>query len=584
MITITAESIPRLRRLVRFADKAAEALLGDHVATLCRPEGRAWQQVKHNVARTVYRGRISGAEIYLKHYHSPSPVHRIARGLGFSDAMREMRFAKHLSRRGVSTPPVLAAMCHDGIEWLATAALPSVISAEKWHQEQLSRGPAGRRNIQRAIAALAETVGRMHVSGVIHRDLHCGNILLGTDTPEAQPVLVDLHRARRRRKLSRRARAANLAQLLHDRRDFTTRTERLRFLKHYLLASRSAGTTRGWQIMIEEFARRHTARQYAQRDHRTSGNNRYFARLTIPGGWRGHAVLESKRRLAGSQAAELAFTAEDWQQALTKPQDLFSGQDVEVVKDSPGTLVVRRRLQVGGHNLDVFLKRRRRKQAWKIIADCFRPARAVRAFKLGHALLTRRIATALPLAALEHRAGPLLMDNILVTEAVDGLRLNKFLETHLGQQSRSANPLDSAQQRQLARHVLWELGRLVQRLHDSSFAHRDLKAPNLLVRWQSGQMPEVILVDLDGLKRVRHLSARRGFQGLMRLNVSLLNCPCVNHAGRLRMLLGYLRRPGCGRINFKPYWRVLEKWSAKKIARQIRARRSRQKAVRRPAA
>jgi hypothetical protein len=69
----------------------------------------------------------------------------------------------------------------------------------------------------------------------------------------------------------------------------------------------------------------------------------------------------------------------------------------------------------------------------------------------------------------------------------------------------------------------------------------------------------------------------------MRLNVSLLACPTVNQAGRLRMLLGYLRRPGCGRIDFKPYWRVLEEWSQKKIRRQIRSRRKRQKAARRPA-
>jgi hypothetical protein len=98
-----------------------------------------------------------------------------------------------------------------------------------------------------------------------------------------------------------------------------------------------------------------------------------------------------------------------------------------------------------------------------------------------------------------------------------------------------------------------------------------------------GSAPEVVLLDLDGLSRWRHLSTARRFQGLMRLNVALLNCPTVNHAGRLRMLLGYLRRPGCGRIDFKPYWRVLETWSQKKIQKQIRARRTRQKAVRRPA-
>lgn len=89
-------------------------------------------------------------------------------------------------------------------------------------------------------------------------------------------------------------------------------------------------------------------------------------------------------------------------------------------------------------------------------------------------------------------------------------------------------------------------------------------------------------IDLDGLKRMPILTARRRLQGLMRLNVSLLNCPVVNRAGRLRMLLGYLRRPGMGRIEFKTSWRVLEDWSARKLRGQISSRRRRQKAVRHP--
>jgi len=88
------------------------------------------------------------------------------------------------------------------------------------------------------------------------------------------------------------------------------------------------------------------------------------------------------------------------------------------------------------------------------------------------------------------------------------------------------------------------------------------------------------LLELDGLRRVRFLSARARFQGLMRLNVSLLKCPVVNRAGRLRMLVGYLRRPGRGPINFKPYWRLLEDWSARALRRRIRSRRKRQRAAR----
>jgi len=293
--------------------------------------------------------------------------------------------------------------------------------------------------------------------------------------------------------------------------------------------------------------------------------------------------------MAGSRAAEMEFAAEAWREALRRPEALLAdGEGVEVIKDSPSSRVVRRKLRVGTHELDVFIKQYRRKALWKVLADCLRPSRAVRAFRSGHALLARHIPTALPLAALNRRAGPLLHDSILLTEACEGTPLKPFLTTWLARQPRvgaayGGAPLPPAQQWQLAQEVLGQLGRLIQRLHDNNFAHRDLKSGNLMIRWEPGEAPEVVLLDLDGLSRKRHLSTSRRFQGLMRVNVSLLNCPTVNHAGRLRMLLGYLRRPGCGRLDFKPYWRVLETWSQKKIQRQIRSRRKRQRAVRRPA-
>jgi len=574
-------------RGVRFADDEARALLAGVLPTLDCP-GDDFERVKQGITRTVYRGRAAGQDLYLKHFHPKMLLHRIARRLGVSHAMRELRFSRFLGDHGVPVPRALAAVCRGDTEWVATATVESAEQGDRWHEEQLARDAAGRRAIRAATVELARVIAAMHDAGVLHGDLHCGNVLVRTDTPEPKLVLTDLHRVRRCRWLSRRARAANLAQLLHDRRDLTTRTERLRFLKHYLAASRVGGAVRGWRILIEERARRHSARQYAKRDRRITGTNRYFTRLRLGDGWRGHAMLASKYALGGSRAAAMAFRADDWRAVLADPEALLTGPDVTVVKDSPTSLVVRRRIEVGGQEIDVHIKRTRRKRPWKILLDCLRRARSIRAFRLGHELLNRRVATALPLVALEQRRGAFLLDSLLIAETVEGAPLSTFLDKHLQPGGGDDRPLGPAEQRSLAQAVLWQLGRLVQRLHDHSYAHRDLKAPNLLVRWDrrgdEPPSPEIVLVDLDGLRRMWHLSAKRRFQGLMRLNVSLLKCPVVTHAGRLRMLQGYIRRPGLGRVNFKPYWRVLADWSGRKLTQQIRSRRKRQKAVRRPQA
>ncbi len=570
---------------MRFADAHAAALLREHVETLRDPEAAGWTRVKRNASRTVYRGSIAGVEIYVKQFHPRAPLHRLAQRVGVSGALRELHWATVLRERGVETPLPLAAQCHASGEWVATRAVLSAQPADEWHEEQLRHGTQGLARIQQALAALAGLIGRMHAAGIMHEDLHCGNVLIREEGEVPHAVLMDLHRVSRRGGgLSRRLRAKNLAHLLHDRSDFTTRSQRLRFLKHYLRESGAGGTLRGWQLLVEHMGRRHTRGQLASRDRRVVGRNKYFSPLRLPGGWRGHVVLASKRVMAGSRAGRMQFTREGWQAVLGDVDGLLQGEGVEVVKDSPSGTVVRRRIEIDGQGVDVYIKRPRRKQWWKLLSDCFRPSRPLRAFVQGHQLLARRIGTALPLAAMERRVGPFLLDSILVTETVDAPVLDTFLRTWLTGRPRNDIGLTVPQQRHLAQEVLWQLGRMVQRLHDSGFAHRDLKAANVLVRWGCGDPPEIVLIDLDGLARRWHLGPKRRFQGLMRLNVSLLQCPEVNHAGRLRMLLGYLRRPGSGRIRFKPYWRVLEQWSDRKIGRQIRSRRRRQKAVRRPQA
>ena len=567
---------------VVFADKQAAAMLREHVDALSHPDEGTWRKVKQNVSRTVYRGQVAGGELFLKHFHSRSRLHRLARLLGVSKARRELRSSKYLQASGIPTTVGLAALCHNGVEWLATRAVAEAEPADVWHSRMLASGPAGRRPIARALKQLADIVARMHQAGVIHADLHCGNVLVRTSGDRPKLVLTDLHRIRRRRRLSRRARSANLAMLLHDRIDFTTRAERLRFLKHYLRVAGAEGTLRGWAMMIAELARRHTRRQHAQRDRRVMGNNKYFRPIRLADHWRGHVILASKWKMAGARAADLVLTGEMWREALADPSALLDKTAGEVVKDSQSSLVISRRLRLGENEIDVHIKYARRKRPWKVILDCFRPARSTRAFQLGHKLLTRRIPTALPLAALERRIGPFLLGSLLITETVDGPETNQFLNRWMAWPRQGRAELDEAQKRVLARDVLGQLGRLMHRLHDHSMAHRDLKASNMLIRWDQKTSPQVALIDLDGLRHTGLLTARQRFQGLMRLNVSLLECPAVNRAGRLRMLLGYLRCTAGEYTSFKPYWRALEQWSARKLRQQIRSRRQRQKAVRRP--
>jgi len=465
---------------MRFGDADARRLLAGKESVLGDPQAHGWEKVKQNASRTVLRGSIDGREVYLKQFHARSLWKRIGCAMGICDARRELEISMLLRSRGVRAARVLAAAWGRGGQWVLTEAVTSAQPADKWHSRCLGEEDSSAR-INGVSSGLAHLVAAMHSAGVVHGDLHCGNVMVRQRSRgrAEQLVLMDLHRARRRGRwgkgLSRRARAANLAQLCYDRMGVTSRSQRLRFLKQYLRFSGVSGSLGGWEMLVSFFAERHARRQRAHRDRRIRGNNRYFARVTPRRQWRGHVVLATKPQIADSPASRATFSRRDWQEALAECELLSGGDDVLVVKDSAGGRVVRRRLTVGSNDLDVFIKLTRRRGWAKMPVDCFRPSRALRSFRLGHMLLSRRFATPLPLAAVERRLGPLLLESVLITEASEAPRICDLLQE---------SP-DDPSSVGVAHRALWGAGRMLRRLHDAGLAHRDLKSTNLLVPHES---------------------------------------------------------------------------------------------------
>ena len=468
-----------------FADEQTADLLGAMVPQFENPQEHSWQEVKWNSKRAVYHKSLFGKEIYLKHFCDGSFLRRLVRRLKPSPAKREFVLSLYLRSRGVPATPVFAAQWTGPRRWVAAWAVAGAVQGDSWHRDQLLAGDGGRRKIALASAALARLIADMHRAGVIHRDLHCGNVLVRRRADEhgrLEAVLVDLHRVTRHARLSRRMRAANIAQLCHDRAGSTTLTERIRFLRQYLDFSGEGGTVRGWQRMISLHLRRHARRQYAHLDGRVYRRNRYFAPLRLAGGWCGQAVLRLKSPADCSGTSRTVASLEDWRAALDRSDILAARPSGPVVKDSRSAMVVKRELVLGEQMLEVFVKRPRRDRWWSLSADCFRRCRCQRAFKLGHMLLARGFSTALPLAALRRRRCGILLDSALVTEVVKGQGLEEFFRVFLSPCVETEPAFAPARRQRLAQRLLWDLGRMLRLLHEAGFRHRDLKAANILVQ------------------------------------------------------------------------------------------------------
>lgn len=162
-----------------------------------------------------------------------------------------------------------------------------------------------------------------------------------------------------------------------------------------------------------------------------------------------------------------------------------------------------------------------RHQRWRNVARAVvKGPRAREAFDTALQLEALGIPAIRAVAAGYRRARPWY--SVLVTEEIrDVVPLHKCLK----QSQRSLRPLVRA------------AARLFAKLHDFNFIHRDAHEANFVVP-QDGR-PEIIMVDLDGVRQSRSVSLRQVAKDLNRIHVRLRQR--ISKASRLRFLVDYAR-------------------------------------------
>ncbi len=551
------------------------------------------EPVKRNIARQVWRVSIGDEEFFAKLYRETGAggmIRALVRGPGCS---LEWRATCHANQHQIDTvEPVaygsigLRGLGGPGI--LITRALPEAVPLYVYWEQRIP--PAGaavrRRRANAIIEATAAAVARAHQYGFHHRDLHSGNLLVSPSTSDKPRVaFVDLHNVRIGARVSDRHAIRNLAQLNQWYRRRATRTDRLRFLRHYVTyrneLSRRAGSGPSIALELKELVRAldraatsHARALWAKRDRVALRDGKYFCRIKGRWGWRGHAFLMAKHPDVHSPASRMRFTRMQWEQWLSDPLSLVRGERGDVIKDSHTAYVCRAQLPTDEGPLEVVCKRHRPRTWLKQLYHMFRDSRNLRSWKRGYQLINRDLATARPLAVMERRFAGLLVDSVSVSEAIDNAKdFDVFLRWTL-------RDLDGRAQRRVKDQLIEACVRLVKDLQEKGFAHRDFKAPNLLVQWDPKlRRPlRLTLVDLDGLElRRRRLTRRDLLRPLMRLNVSLDDLPVVTTTDRLRFLKAYMIGPGRSDADWRSLWAEIHAMSEEKRRRREKRRQAKLK-------
>lgn len=351
----------KVRRVIRLQRNGVRWELAPDVAplldTLMNSPG---EPVKESPVKIVTRHSVGDRTYYVKRYrHHVVPLRSLKYFFAPSQARQEWKVARELETRGVPAVRHVAW----GERWSRSGSLESILITEGFEGVPLDEA----RDVDPKV--VLEFVEQLHACGVLHKDLHPGNLLVKRKPMELR--LIDLHGVIVKARLTSTERARNLALL------------RI-----------------GFPIPVSpEVQRLSTAlrRQLLQqRSRRCFWRNREFDR----------------RRLGGMiWHVRLPFFTSIVEEVLSDP-DGFLKSRAHILK--PG------RTSTVGRAEGVVLKRYNLRKVLSLAKDLARDSRARRAYRQSYHLELLGIPTARPIATADRRAGGVLLRSYFLMEEIQG--------------------------------------------------------------------------------------------------------------------------------------------------------------------
>ncbi len=494
-------------------------------------------RVKDRGYRQVWRFDHGGKGFYLKFYRRSGLRDRARRAFRGSPAAREFYRLQWLQKGNVPAPRAVAfltgftiavpgAEAVEGDAVILEAIEPSVPLDDYLSDLQLRAAAApDHRGIVRQVIEIVHCLG---AAGLGHDDLHLGNFLLRGGTV----FLIDAY-AVRRGGLKQR----DVLQLGASVGRFATRTDLLRGWRRLgggdRLPQRNPVAQKLWDEALQH----------------VRGDNRYVGRIELPAvdlpteasrgssssatepaadapprplpdGWTGVFFRKTKHARRWSALSGLEITADQWLAAWPPLLRQIEADSLPVLKRSRSGDVLAARLRLAGRDVDVIIKRPRRRYWYRYVNEIGRGSRARRAWFKAWGLIIRNIPTAWPVALFERRTLGYTTDNLFICERVPGPTLWSIDYDALA-------PLDRE-------NLLRRTGRLLARIDRMGLSHFDAKASNWIVRADEITGPEPVLIDVDGIRRRRWEAL-----GIRRLLRSLLEHRQYTPADSLALCRGY---------------------------------------------
>ena len=253
--------------------------------------------------------------------------------------------------------------------------------------------------------------------------------------------------------------------------------------------------------------------------------------------------------VALSDSANHALPITAWRSALSNLDMLLSGSG-QVLKTSSKTSVFVRKLSIGDREIEVAVKSWQVKGGLVGFLKSLWPARAFSSFKTAVKLCNMGVSVTHPLAAIKVRKIGLSHTALLVTEFIESSTdLYDFLRYRLPQYSNDLR---------LRKHMCRQIACVFASLHNSGLWHRDAKVSNFLVTGER-QLPRLVLVDTDGIRRYVYKKTECRFRGHVKLAATAMWCGTINKTDYWRTFKIYCDLTGVDKQKRKGLFKKLSR-------------------------
>lgn len=472
-----------------FADIAAWLRAGDWEACA--------KLIKSNVRRSVYRFSYDTRVYYLKHDH-PRGARNSIRSIWQCRAHLEFAAGAALATAGVPaiTCPAWGRAGRDSL--LLTVGIDAADVEPMWREIRSQENE--RRKYLNGMAAF---IASLHKAGVVHHDLHPGNVIVKQCQGDYHFYLVDLYGVHVHQTLRQRDRYSHVHWARNIMRELDCAAEVLPILRAASLCDAIDTASDVWREIL------HCDIQRA--DARWRGRRLRFLRDS--------SLCECHREQDSKWLVQRPFAYDDARAIVNKHVSQITS-NTNILKYDRKHCLTRVHLK----NQSYIVKEYRRKsiQAQRT-AGC-------RSWLNTHRLVSFCIPRPNAIAWCHaNHCSFIIMEDI-------GDRILKSELAKSGYQQR--------------RYWLAALSQIVAELHTLRIFHRDLKITNVLIRESTAALkPELVVVDLDDIRFQTRINHRRRQKNLAQIMESLPQS--VTLWDRHRFLASYRQHCGLPKKEFR---------------------------------